>query len=362
MSRLLRSAALASAAALVLVACGGGGSGGTAPPPSSTTGTIRITVSGLPSDVPAPSITVTGPGGFTQQVNGSQTLTGLAPGSYLVLPARATDRQVGYAAGGSAPTVVAGATAEATVTYAPRILARALVNRPDSVTASRIKLLYVLPSDGVDRGLDTNGTILRVVSSGQRWLASQAGGRHVRYDTNDGGFDIAFVRAPRTDAAYFGYGVFIRDSLEKDLIAAGFTTANVRYLAFYDGRHQTVCGSSAQPPLLNGTLAALYLRGLPTSTVPCAGNPFAASPTAAPGYWEFVAQHELFHLLGHVSTGAPNFVAGGHVGNDPTDLMYAGSQPWRPAALDVARTNYYSTGTLGGGLANFNTSPFTIAP
>lgn len=59
------------------------------------------------------------------------------------------------------------------------------------------------------------------------------------------------------------------------------------------------------------------------------------------GYWEFAMLHELFHLLGAVSTDAPNHVLHGHVGDDPRDLMYAGSQPCQPQFIDIGRNDYY---------------------
>jgi hypothetical protein len=223
-------------------------------------------------------------------------------------------------------------------------------------------VLYVVPSDGTDREFDTNGTLHRTLSSGQRWLASQTAGRSIRYDVADGGLDITFVRLPRTDAAYYAYGNAIRDSLEKDLKAVGWNQANVMLLAFYDGRHIERCGSSAQPGYYPGNLAGIYLKGLPNFVVPCASNPFAATPTATPTYWEFLTLHELFHAIGLVGATAPGFTAPGHTGVDPTDLMYAGSQPWRPATVDVSKTNYYNPTGLPANVPNFATSPFVVVP
>lgn len=70
--------------------------------------------------------------------------------------------------------------------------------------------------------------------------------------------------------------------------------------------------------------------------------------------------HEMMHLQGLVSTAAPNHALSGHVGNDPTDLMYAGSLPWRPATLDVSKTNYYNPAGLGAGVTNFINSPYVV--
>ena len=348
------------AGAAFLAACGGGSDGGTAPP-AGTTGSLSVAISGLPSDVTG-SIAVAGPSGYSSTVTSAQTIANLAPGSYTLTPANVADRSVGYAAPAVTATVAAGATASGSAAYALKILPRSLTNRTDITTLARIKVLYVLPSDGTDRNLDTDGSLHRTISSGQRWLASQTANRSFRYDMSDGGLDIAFVRMARTDAAYYSYNGAIRDSLEKDLKALGWNQPNVLLLVYYDGRHIDSCASAAWPPALIGTLGAVYLKGIPNGPVPCANNAFAASPTAAPGYIDLVAVHELFHLQGLVSTGAPNHALSGHVGNDPTDLMYAGSLPWRPATVDVTKTNYYSNTGLAAGVTNFKDSPYVVTP
>ncbi len=346
----------------LLTACGGGSDGPTPPPPppAGAVGSLTITIAGLPTDV-TPSVTVTGPAGFSQSFGATRTLTGLTAGAYTITGANIADRSIGYAAPVASATVSANATASASAAYALRILPRSTTNRTDESTSPRIKLLYLIPNDGTDRGLDTNATIHRTISSGQRWLASQTAGRSIRYDVATGGLDITFVRLPRTDAAYYSYNGFIRDTIEKDLRAAGWTQANVLLLGYYDGRHIDRCGSAAWPPNLVGSFAGIYLRGLPNAANGCANNPFAASPTAAPGYLEFTAQHEIFHLLGVVSTAAPNHALSGHVGNDPTDLMYAGPLVWRPSTVDVTKTNYYNPTGLPGTVANFSNSPYVVA-
>lgn len=347
--------------ALVLVtACGGGGDATQPPPPASNVGSLTVTVSGLPADV-TPAVTVTGPSGYAQIFGATRTLTGLAAGAYTVTSGRIADRSIGYEAPIATATVTGDGTATAAATYALRVLPRSTTNRTDESTSSKFKLFYLVPSDVADRGLDTNGTIHRTISSGQRWLASQTAGRSIRYDVADGGLDIAFVRLPRTEAVYFGYAGFVRDSIEKDLKAAGWTQSNVLLLAYYDGRNSTACASAAWPPGYPGTLGGIYLRGLPNSANPCANNAFAATPTAAPGYQEYVAQHEIFHLLGVVSTAAPNHALAGHVGNDPTDLMYAGPLAWRPSTVDVTKTNYYNPGSLPGTVTNFINAPYVVA-
>ncbi len=60
------------------------------------------------------------------------------------------------------------------------------------------------------------------------------------------------------------------------------------------------CGGAAWPPVLMGKVVALYLNGLPNSSVPCASNPVGGSSTV-PGYVEFAMLHETLHGLGFVA-------------------------------------------------------------
>lgn len=327
---------------------------------TASSGALQVAIEGLPGGV-LPSVQLTGPGGFTQTLTASTTLTNLAPGSYTVTAPVASDVGIGYAATGGATDVAAGATAARTITYALAVNSRSSADRTDDSGLPQVKFLYVLPSDAADRSFDTDRTIHRTVSSWQRWFAGQAGGRRFRFDTFQGALDIAFVRLGRSEAQYAGYGITMRDSLEKDLAALGFNSATKAYAVYFDGVNTTACGSAPRPPALPGRIAGLYLRGTPPGAAGCATNPLAASATAAPGYLEFVMVHEILHILGVVDAAAPNHAFDGHVGHDPRDLMYAGAQPWAPALLDATRTNYFNTTSLGG-LINLAQSPYLVVP
>jgi predicted phage tail protein len=73
---MVRSRALCPLILAVLAACGSDPSG-----PS--TGSLAVAVSGLPAGTSA-AVTVTGPGGYTRDLGGTETLSGLTPGSYTV--------------------------------------------------------------------------------------------------------------------------------------------------------------------------------------------------------------------------------------------------------------------------------------
>jgi len=105
---------------LVLLACGGEPSAPSADSNAST-GSLAIAVNGLPSGTDA-AVTIVGPEGYSQSVTATQILEGLVPGDYTV------SAQDVLAPGGTlysaSPasqevSVVAAATATATVTYSP---------------------------------------------------------------------------------------------------------------------------------------------------------------------------------------------------------------------------------------------------
>jgi poly(3-hydroxybutyrate) depolymerase len=82
-------------------------------------GGLAVTATGIPAGASA-SVTVTGPGGFAQSLNGTQTLSGLVPGSYTVDAANITDGSFTWVPAIAVQTIVvsAGTIAPASVAYA----------------------------------------------------------------------------------------------------------------------------------------------------------------------------------------------------------------------------------------------------
>lgn len=218
---------------------------------------------------------------------------------------------------------------------------RAILDRPDDVSGYQVHVMYVVPSDGVDRQLDLNGSLANSVLSFQGWLAEQTGGTRLRFDTYQSALDVTFHRLSQSDATLAAYGAYVRDQVESGIHTAGFNEPNKLYAVYYDGTSNTACGGAAWPPALLGNAAVLYLQGLPNEPVPCNGAQFAASPTAPPEYLEFSMLHEIFHTLGAAPTCAARHVLQGHVGDSNTDLMYSGPLPWYPSVLDFGRDDYW---------------------
>jgi len=203
--------------------------------------------------------------------------------------------------------------------------------------------MYAVPTDDVDRGLDTDGSIARSAAAFNGWLARQTSGPRLRFDTYRGTLDITFVRLPRSDAEIRARGEYVRDEIEAELAAAGFTAPRKLYAVYYGGSSDFACGGGAWPPSLPGRVAAEYLLGTPPGASPCAANPVGASADT-PGYFDFAMLHEILHTLGFVASCAPHQTLSGHVSDSPSDLMYAGPLPWRPLQLDVGHDDYFRTG------------------
>jgi hypothetical protein len=233
-------------------------------------------------------------------------------------------------------------------------------DNPDVGQFNMIHFIYAVPQGGVDRGLDLTTTIPYSVSTFNRWLATQTGGRVLMLDTYHHQLDITFVHLPQTDQAYQSYGVYQRDNIESDLHALGWMDPTKIYVVYYEGGHEAACADAPHPPELPGQVVVIYLHGLENvpGVLPCAANSFAGSPTAAPGYWEYSTLHEIIHAHGIVSATAPHYTLNGHVSDSSSDLMYAGSLPWAPSVLDFGRDDYYNPSGLPNGIVNFANSPF----
>src|SRR5262245_51303944 len=214
----------------------------------------------------------------------------------MLVPRRRNSRMKRYS---TAIPFLAAMWAVTLLSIAPKasLAARAPVDRPDDSLERQIHIMYVVPKDGLDRGLDTNGTIDTSVKAFERWFESKSDGRRLRVDRSQGELDITFYRLPRTDAQYASFGDFVRDEVERDLIRAGFNKANKMYAVYYDGRSNRGCGGAFWPPALPGKVVALYLKGVPPTGMPCASNPFAVSEFS-PGYWEFGMLHAIVAGLG----------------------------------------------------------------
>lgn len=229
-------------------------------------------------------------------------------------------------------------------------LTRTTTDRADEVSGSQIHVMYAIPSDGADAGLDMNETLSKSTGALNTWLMGQTGGRKLRLDTFYGVLDVTFVKLPKTDAAYEALGDGKRAGIEQDLNSIAALNPSKIYAVYYDGTNPRNCVEPSRPNASVGRVAIMYLKG-------CGGQ-FAATTTAAPGLLEFRMLRGLLRTLGAVSPGAPNYVPDGYVNTDPSDVMYEGPLAWSPSVLDYSKLNYYNPSGLAAGIFNLATSSF----
>lgn len=252
---------------------------------------------------------------------------------------------VGEPAQGKAKAKQRKAIATAPTTTALKATVRQIADQPDEIAGPMVKAVYVLASDGTDRGFDTNGRIAQALIDSQAWLVKATGGQQLALDTIGGRLDVGFVRLTKTEAALTAKGPFIREMLERGLRDAGFNDPNKLYIAIYDGPTEATCAGAPHPPELAGTTVGVFLKGEPPGWIPCAQNPFGMAAKDST-YFNMSIVHEVFHALGAAPSCTPHHTRAGHVSDDPSDLMYAGDSPWQTwnMRIDANHDDYFATG------------------
>jgi hypothetical protein len=182
-----------------LLACGGGD------PSGPTNPSLSVTISGLPSGTPA-QVTVTGPGGYSQAVSGTQILTPLAVGAYTITPSTVLVGSTSYSGGPVSQTVDVAGSAGAFVTYSVRSAggSRLLVNINGLASGTSAALTVTGPG-GYSQTV-TGTQTLTGLTSGTYTIAAQdvtVGG--TPYTASPGGQSVA-VNATTATAATVTYG------------------------------------------------------------------------------------------------------------------------------------------------------------
>ncbi len=190
-----------SCAGAVLVACA-----------ACSTGGLQVTVSGLPSGINA-AVTVTGPGSFNQALTATQTLTGLAPGTYTVTADAVTIG--GFSYGG-------------TITGSPaQLQAKALTTIAVSYAAVTGSLQVTVA--GLPAGASGNVTVTGPAGFSQTLAATQT-----LSGLSPGTYNIA-VNAVRVSGGIVDQVYSGSDSSAS--VAAGITApVSVSYLVFGTGK------------------------------------------------------------------------------------------------------------------------------
>lgn len=283
---------------------------------SATTGSLTVTVTGLGAGIDG-AVTVTGPGGFSQQLTATQTLTGLAAGTYTIAASSIAANLVTHTPSPATQTVTvaAGGTAAGTVAYTASPLVLGVQQQWVGAALGDVVHLASPPNDPRIFVVDQEGQIFvikngvalttpfldirtLVLAGGEQGLLSVAfdpayatSGRFYVYYTDRNG-DIAVARytaTPTADVANAGSRttvITIPHPVQSNHNGglAMFGPDGMLYLGTGDG------GSSGDPPnnaqnidVLLGKLLRLDVTNLPY-TIP-AGNPYAGATPGRDEIW-----------------------------------------------------------------------------
>jgi hypothetical protein len=206
-------------------------------------------------------------------------------------------------------------------------------DRPAGAAGHTIRVLYLVPSDGVDRSAEFAPRVWAEIEEIDAWWRTNDSTRALNFDVAPFGCGPQVDLQLRRAGANAGQlqPVASRFSLLRNdvLGRAGADALYAKYLVYYDGPVDSpnLCGEAAGSPTGTG-VAIVYLQACPRA------------PTAS------VAAHELVHALGALRDGAgPNSCPGdsGHVCDSTGDILYPFVQqaPLSSVALDVGRDDYY---------------------
>lgn len=217
-------------------------------------------------------------------------------------------------------------------TDTPTTRVRQTTDQPDLLSGFQIKPFYVVPSDGTDRHLDTNGTLDMALTEGDSFLQQQIG-YHLQIDERADGYDIAYLHSQYTTAelsAADGDKLLMNEAHVMDNPGV-----NRKHFLFFievpyltDGT-SNACGLGDTPGL-TAEVAVAPGQGVDGTT--CTGSDLAfKSVTSA--FWV----HEVLHTFGVT-----------HTMDDPCDLMYPQFGACSSAyAIDAKRTRYVGASTQG---------------
>lgn len=215
---------------------------------------------------------------------------------------------------------------------------RTAVDRVDDSTDHQVHLIYAVPSDGSDAKLDSNGQIDASLEHIQAYLRDRLNGSAFRLDTCDGKLDISIVQLDRTADEYARMRNSFTDGLALDLIGRGFRYGPKLYIVVWDGVAQWArlgvgCGGEAG---YHG-VAVAFLRTVDGETCRPIGEEL---PIGEP---DTGLAHEVLHVLGLPAACGTNVDEGGHVADDPADLMY-GIGHTTADVIDAGHDDYYLHG------------------
>lgn len=213
------------------------------------------------------------------------------------------------------PTASAAVTPTIDVGPCGEYAARSTHDRRDDFRGRIVHIVYLVPADSPDQGLDRDA-LQCSVTAWARWFTEASGGLMWRLDTyRPGGsrgrakIDITFVRSAST-----GGELLTSTAVEDALRRAGLDDPQKLYLSYVAADAGNLCGSGRYPLAElseptnpfggHGRYAQVYLLSDPG----CRATEFGVP--GAPLWVEATAMQEMLHTEGVTPAGAPHSCTG----------------------------------------------------
>jgi len=205
--------------------------------------------------------------------------------------------------------------------------------------ANSFRAVYALASDQAEKPGYVAG-IVATIDEINRWFATQTTGNvQPRWIRDAGAPKVAVVKLARPASAYENPADGLA-SFRADLAAAAPLAAPTQKSVVW----MDVVNPEGACGLTTAGISWMTER-------PCGIDP--TLPAIWPSGATYITAHELAHNFGAVPDCAPHSIGGGHVGDDPGDLLYAGGGPrdWNNLSLDPGHDDYYATGNACSDIA-----------
>jgi hypothetical protein len=208
-----------------------------------------------------------------------------------------------------------------------------LLPPPPPAPGVSFQAVYALASDQASNP-NLSTAIENEVNVVNAWFATQTiGGVQPRWiRTADRRVSVTTVRLRHT-AAEYGAAFSAHTLVSEDLVTAmPAGPPPGEYAVWIDVTSPGICGISGFNSVLVIFMAQCNIYPGITDYWPYGGS--------------YLLAHEMTHAFGAVSACAPHFDGGGHVNDDPRDVLYQGplSRDWTHLMLDPGHDDYYATG------------------
>ena len=206
------------------------------------------------------------------------------------------------------------------------------------------RAVYALAADQVPTA-DKVPAISADIAIVNDWFATQTGRTLQPRWTRDtaGAVAVTTITLPRTAARYRGASF---DSVVADIEAVSPTPTSQRTVVWVDVNSNEGCGVTGE------RTSVLFEAACDIHPAADDSWPYGAT---------YLLAHEMTHAFGAVDPCAPHHDSGGHISDDPRDILYIGAKErdWAHLMLDPGHDDYFQTGRSN--CPGIETSPYWMA-